>query len=116
MTASVIAIMPTTSADTIPASARKAFMRLSLWGLGFPEQAHQMAWRCVADGRDLGHTFSLAHGLNMGSLTFLVLGDVEACRAVVDELYPLAERYKFHWPLTQAQFLRGWLAIARRGY
>ena len=88
----------------------QSFYALSLWGLGFPEQAHQMAWRCVADGRDLGHTFSLAHGLNMGSLTFLVLGDVEACQAVVDELYPLAERYKFHWPLTQAQFLRGWLA------
>ncbi len=35
---------------------------------------------------------------------------MEACRAVVDELHPLAERNKFPWPLSQAHFLRGWLA------
>jgi predicted ATPase len=88
----------------------QSFCALSLWGLGFPDQAEQMARRCIEDGRDLGHSFSLAHGLNMGSLTFLMLGDVDACRAVADELYPLAERNKFYWPLTQARFLRGWLA------
>ena len=38
----------------------QSFYALSLWGLGFPEQAHQMAWRCVADGRDLGHIPAMA--------------------------------------------------------
>ncbi len=32
-----------------------------------------------------------------------------ACQAVTDELYPLAERNKFPWPLATARFLRGWL-------
>jgi predicted ATPase len=34
---------------------------------------------------------------------------VDACQTIADELYPLAERNKFPWPLTYARFLRGWL-------
>jgi class 3 adenylate cyclase/predicted ATPase len=87
----------------------QSFYAMSLWGLGLPDQAEQMAWQCITDGRALGHSFSLAHGLNMGSVTFLLLNDVSACQTVVDELHPLAERNKFFWPLKQARFLRGWL-------
>jgi len=87
----------------------QSFHALSLWGLGFPDQAHQMAWRCIEDARALGHAFSLAHGLNMGGLTFLLLKDVEACRTVSEELFPIAERNKFTWPLAYALFIRGWL-------
>ena len=87
----------------------RSFYAISLWALGFPDQAERMAWQCIEDGRALGHTFSHAHGLNMGSLTFLLLNDESACRAVAAELYPLAERNKFPWPLAQARFLRGWL-------
>jgi class 3 adenylate cyclase len=91
----------------------QSFYALSLWGLGLPDQAEKMAWRCIEDARALGHAFSLAHGLNMGGLTFLLLNDVEACRAVSDELFPLAERNKFSWPLAHALFIRGWLRAQR---
>ena len=87
----------------------RSFYAISLWGLGFPDQAQQIAWQCIEDARDLGHTFSLAHSLNMGGLTHLLLGDVAACQTVTDELYPLAERNRFPWPLTYARFQRGWL-------
>ena len=86
-----------------------SFYAVSLWGLGFPDQAQRMAQQCIEDARNLGHAFSLAHGLNMGGLTYLLLNDVEACRAIADELYPLAERNKFPWPLAYARFQRGWL-------
>ncbi len=88
----------------------QSFYAISLWGLGFPDQAERMAWQCIEDARALGHTFSLAHGLHMGCLTLVLIDDVNACRAVVDELYPIAERNKFPWPLASARFLRGWLA------
>jgi class 3 adenylate cyclase/predicted ATPase len=88
----------------------RSFHAISLWALGFPDQAQRVAWQCVDDARDLGHTFSIAHSLNMGGLTHLLLGDVAACRTVTDELYPLAERNRFPWPLTYARFQRGWLA------
>ena len=110
MTASVTAITRFILAATTAASARAAFMRSACGRLGFPDQAQQMAWQCIEDARDLGHTFSLAHSLNMGGLTHLLLGDVAACQTVTDELYPLAERNRFPWPLTYAQFQRGWLA------
>jgi class 3 adenylate cyclase/tetratricopeptide (TPR) repeat protein len=87
----------------------QSFHAMGLWGLGFPEQSHRMALRSVADARDLGHSFSLAHALQRAGMTMLLLGDVESCRAVVDELYPLAERNNFAWQLKDAMFLRGWL-------
>ncbi len=87
----------------------QSFYAMSLWGLGFPDQALQMAWQCIEDGRTLGHAFSHAHGLNMGGITLMLLNDVNACKAVTDELYPIAERNKFPWPLAQARFMRGWV-------
>ena len=87
----------------------QSFYALSLWGLGFPDQAERMAWQCIEDARDLGHVFSLSHALNMGGLTLILLNDVNACRVVADELYPLAERNKFPWPLTYARFVKSWL-------
>ncbi len=92
----------------------RSFCAMSSWGLGFFDQAREMVGQCIEDARSLGHTFSLAHSLNMGSLTLVLINDVNACRAVVDELYPLAERNKFPWPLTYARFLRGWIT-ARQG-
>jgi predicted ATPase len=88
----------------------RSFYAISLWGLGYFDQAREAIRQCVDDARALGHTFSLAHSLNMGSLTLMLLNDVNACRVVADELYPLAERNKFPWPLTYARFLRGWVA------
>jgi hypothetical protein len=88
----------------------ESFHAMSLWGLGLAEQAKQAVLKCIADARSLGHTFSLAHALNMGSITLLLSEDVDACRELADELHPLAERNKFPWPLAQANFLRGWLA------
>jgi hypothetical protein len=87
----------------------RGFLAQSLWSLGFPDQAEQTAWRAIEDARALGHTFSIGHGLIMGSLTFFLLNDVRACQAIADELSVLAERSKLPWPLTHVEFMHGWL-------
>ena len=87
----------------------RAFHAVSLWALGLPDQARAEAFACAEDARALGHAFSIAHSLNMGGLTHLLLNDVDACRAITDELLPLAERNKFPWPLTYARFQHGWV-------
>jgi predicted ATPase len=92
----------------------RSFWAMCLWGQGYFDQARQMVAHCIEDARALGHAFSLAHSLNMGSLTLVLINEVNACRAVADELYPLAERNKFPWPLTYARFLRGWVT-SRQG-
>jgi predicted ATPase len=94
----------------------QAFHALSLWGQGLLDQAQAMSWRAVEDARELGHAFSLAHALQRAGITMSLLKDVEACRAVAEELYPLAERNKFPWQLADANFLRGWLAAEAGNY
>ena len=94
----------------------QSFYALGLWGQGFLDQAENMAWRSVADARELGHVFSLAHALQRAAITMALLRDVESCRVVADELYPLAERNKFPWQLADAKFLRGWLSALDGDY
>jgi predicted ATPase len=92
----------------------QTFDCMALWGLGSFDQADRMGKQAIEDARNLGHTFSIAHALHQTSWVFILLGDVVACQAIVDELYPIAERNKFPWPLADAAFFRGWLA-ARQG-
>ena len=68
----------------------------------------------VADARDLGHPLSLAFAFQRAGMTMLLLKDIEAARAVVEELHPLAERNKFAWPLAEAVFMHGWLSVTER--
>ncbi|HUC49549.1 MAG TPA: adenylate/guanylate cyclase domain-containing protein [Xanthobacteraceae bacterium] len=88
----------------------RSFYAQALWGKGLLDQAHDMAWKAIDDARALGHTFSIAHGLQRGGLTMMLIGDTDGCRVIADELYLLAERNKFPWQLSDASFLRGWLA------
>jgi predicted ATPase len=88
----------------------RSFYAQAQWGLGLLDQAKATVRESIEDARDLGHLFTLAHALQRGGHTLVLLRDAEACRAVADELYPLAERNKFPWQLSDAKFLRGWLA------
>jgi class 3 adenylate cyclase len=88
----------------------RSFYAQALWGKGLFDQAHDMAWKSIDDARALGHAFSIAHGLQRGGLTMMLIGNIAECRVIADELYLLAERNKFPWQLSDARFFRGWLA------
>jgi len=88
----------------------RSFYAQALWGRGLLDQAHDMAWKSIDDARALGHAFSIAHSMQRGGLTMILIGDVAGCRAIADELYALAEWNKFPWQLADATFFRGWLA------
>ena len=94
----------------------RGFYAFGLWGQGLLDQAQRMAWQAVEDARELGHALSLAHALQRTGMIMTLLRDVESCRIVADELYPLAERNKFPWQLADAIFLRGWLAALAGDY
>ncbi len=91
----------------------RSFYALGLWGQGLLEQAQFTAREAVEDARALGHVFSVAHALQRAAMTMALLRDEASCRAIADELHPLAERNKFPWQLADAVFLRGWLAAQR---
>jgi predicted ATPase len=88
----------------------RSFYAYGLWAHGLYEQAQRASLQSIGDARALGHVFSLAHALQRGGLTMALVGDAAACRTMVEELYPIAERNKFPWQLMDARFLRGWLA------
>lgn len=88
----------------------RSFYAQSLWAQGKLDQAADMARRSIADARDLNHVLSIVHAMQRGCMTMLLLQDYDAGRAMVDELYTLAERNKFAWQLADAIFYRGWLA------
>ena len=88
----------------------RSFYAVSLWGQGLLDQAKSTALQSIEDARALGHVFSVAHALQRGAVYMALMKDIDACRIITDELYPLAERNKFPWQLADAQFLRGWLA------
>jgi predicted ATPase len=94
----------------------RSFYALGLWGQGLVDQAWNMSWLGVDDARQLGHVFSLAHALQRTGMLMMLLKDAAGCRAAADELYPLAERNKFPWQLSDALFLRGWLAAHEGHY
>ncbi len=88
----------------------RSFYAVSLWGQGFLDQSKSTALQSIEDARVLGHVFSVAHALQRGAVYMALMRDMDACRTMTDELYPLAERNKFPWQLADARFLRGWLA------
>ena len=88
----------------------RSFHAQALWAQGLLDQACDMTWQSVADARELGHVFSLAHAMQRAGLTMMLLNDTAACRTIADELYPLADRNRFLWQLADATFFRGWLA------
>ena len=88
----------------------RSFYAVSLWGQGLLDQAKSTALHSIDDARALGHVFSVAHALQRGGIYMVLMKDLEACRVMADELYPLAERNKFPWQLADARFMRGWLA------
>ena len=49
----------------------RTFQAMSLWGLGFFDQAHETAQKSIADARDLGHAFSLAHAMHQSGMVFV---------------------------------------------
>ncbi len=88
----------------------RSFHALALWGQGLFDQALAKSNEAIADARALGHVFTLAHALQRMGMAVTLLRDVDKGRAIVDELYPIAERNKFAWQLADAIYLRGWLA------
>jgi class 3 adenylate cyclase/predicted ATPase len=88
----------------------RSFYAQSLLAQGLFDRADATARKSIADARELGHILSLAHSLQRGGMTMMLLQDYETGRAIADELYTLSERNKFGWQLADAIFFRGWLA------
>ena len=90
----------------------RQFAAISLWMLGFPEQARRELGEAIALARALRHPPSLAYAQSASTFGVLfLLSDYEALDAASREAIELSREEKFSlWPPV-VQVFRGWLAV-----
>jgi len=65
---------------------------LVLWFLGYPEAALADAKRSLEDAREIGQAATLMFALHQAFLTHFLCGSYATAKALVDELFTLADK------------------------
>jgi predicted ATPase len=89
------------------------FSAWALWRLGYPERAGQRSATARALAQELGHPFSLACALGLGTWLHQYRGDVLATQAQSMETIRLATEHGFPFWVAQGTFLYGWSLAAQ---
>ena len=81
-----------------PRVAALSFRGPALWMLGYPDAARADAAYAIADARETGQAASLLNALAVASIPYIFSGDYAKVRAILDELFDLAEeKGTFFW-------------------
>ncbi len=84
---------------------------ISAWLTGHPDEAARLAEDAIALGRELGHPFSHALGMNRAAWVFVFRDDGVRCRTIADEVFELSGRHRFRQMLAWASITSGWARI-----
>jgi len=88
-----------------------AYLGMSLFCLGFPDQARERCNAARAESRRLAHLPSLAVSLAIGARLLSLLGDGAGLDEWTDELVAVAAEGRFlHWS-AMAPIYRGWVKV-----
>jgi class 3 adenylate cyclase/predicted ATPase len=87
---------------------------MTLWLLGYPDQALKRSQDAVIVARDVSHLYSLAHALFWAGWVYQQCGDTEAVEERIEAAVTLATEQGFTRWVTQGAVLQGWL-LAQRG-
>jgi predicted ATPase len=92
-----------------------SYIGLTLWTLGYPDQALKKGDEAVALAQALSHPLSLAFAEGLGGYLRQYRREARAAQETAERLIALSAEHGFaHW-LAQATFTRGW-AIAKQGH
>lgn len=87
---------------------------LSLWYLGYPDQADQRNQEALALAQELSHPLSLAYTRHFGALLYSNLRETKRTQAHADAVIALDREQRVGFYLAMATVLHGW-AIAEQG-
>ncbi len=87
---------------------------MSLWSLGYPDQALQRIQEALTLGHELSHPFSLGHTLVFAASLHLYRREEQLAQERAEALIALAREHEFAWWLAGGMKLRGW-ALAGQG-
>src|SRR5215469_15934487 len=89
----------------------QASLGMSLFCLGFPDQALTRSSGAIAEARRLAHPPSLAQSLSNAARLLSLLGDNAALEERAGQLISLATEHSFpHWRVLGTVF-RGWVKV-----
>jgi class 3 adenylate cyclase/predicted ATPase len=80
-----------------PRTAARAFLSLTLYALGYPNQAHAAAMDALDHAQQLGHLQNLGYALYWSNLTGIQLGEFAAVKERAQRLQALAEHGFSQW-------------------
>jgi class 3 adenylate cyclase/predicted ATPase len=92
----------------------KAIGGMSLWMLGYPDQAIRSTDAAIALAESMGHAPSVAHALLFSSLCHKFCGDTCTVLSMTDRLIALAREHRLMLYLAIGGVIQGW-ALAHQG-
>lgn len=90
-----------------PRVAALSFLALTLWLLGYPAAAVEVASESLRRARGLGHPMSLAFALNQGAMLNLCRRNAETAHRLADEAYRIASEHGFRYWSALGSTYRG---------
>src|SRR5690606_21065445 len=97
-----------------PGVCCRDFYALTLWLLGFPDQALQTSLEALALAQEWSHPFTLAEAWGYATWLHQFRGEPQAAQEQAEKVIRLSHEHGFPYWLTQGTILRGW-ALARQG-
>ena len=98
-----------------PGVACLCYTALTLWVLGYPEQALQRSHEALTLAHDLSHPFSLVYALLFTSMHHQLRQEGHIVQERVEAAIALSTEHGFPFWLAQGTLFRGW-ALAERGH
>jgi predicted ATPase/class 3 adenylate cyclase len=97
-----------------PGTSCLAYAALSLWHLGYPEQALQRCREMLKLAHELSHPFSRAHALYFASLLYQHRREVDEARQCAEAAVALASEHGFALYVVRGTLQRSW-ALTEQG-
>jgi class 3 adenylate cyclase/predicted ATPase len=91
-----------------PGVCSRSLGGVTLWLLGFPDQARQIAQDAVELARSLAHPMSLAQALTMGSWVAHMLRDLDTAKTYAAEAVSISSELGLAMFFGRAQLINGW--------
>ena len=91
-----------------------AVIALTLWSLGYPDQALERSREAITLARDRSHPWSLCIALTYASLTHCLCRETHAAEELAEEIVTISTEYGFPFYLTLGNSLKGY-AMAMQG-
>jgi len=96
---------------TDPGQVSRSWAALTLWFLGYPDQALKRAYEALTLARELSNIYNLAAALGRAAMLHHLRQDREATQARAEETIALATEQGFPFFSMQSAVLQGWTQV-----